>query len=299
MNTYKGFLALLSCAAIFSGFSVFIRFLEQDFTSYQQIVYRNGIAFLMAVILLLVTRKKIAFNNVPPKVLFLYAIAFPITVILFTLSVLQTTILNATIGLYVGTIVISQFIGSAFFKEKFTFQNALSLVLVISGLTLFIYPLSLATFNIGFWLGVASGATDAIANTLRRFLGGKVDRFVLVPIPMIGGIIIAGILTLSSGQPLVPESISMQSWLILSLFGFALLLINYLMLVGFQNLNLNLGSIVLSSELFFALLFGIAVFAEYPTQKELIGGIIIMTGVIAGNVDLSRIMKKEHLAAKP
>ena len=51
------------------------------------------------------------------------------------------------------------------------------------------------------------------------------------------------------------HSLSSLTIIIGLLFGFTLMIGNYFMLVGFQNFDLNLGTIVLSSELVFASIF--------------------------------------------
>jgi drug/metabolite transporter (DMT)-like permease len=292
MKSYRGFFTLIACAIIFSVFNVFIRVLNIDLTTYQQIAFRNAIAFVLSVGVIVMLKPKLGYTKVSWKVLLLYAITFPITVILFTFAVLQTKIATATFGLYIGTITASQLIGYFFFKEKLTKQHSICLALVITGLIFFSYPFSFSSLNAGFWLSVSAGVIDAVSNTLRRFLGGKIDRFALVPIPMIGGLVIATILAMQSGQPIIPASISPLSWIVGLLFGAALLGINYLMLVGFQNISLHLGTLVLSSELFFGLLIGMLLYKEVPTKLELLGGIFIILGVIYMNIDFKSLASK-------
>jgi drug/metabolite transporter (DMT)-like permease len=48
---------------------------------------------------------------------------------------------------------------------------------------------------------------------------------------------------------------------------------------GFQHFDLNLGAIVLSSELFFTILFGLFIFGEVSATSEVIGGICIVLAI--------------------
>ena len=82
------------------------------------------------------------------------------------------------------------------------------------------------------------------------------------------------------------SSLSVNTWAVGLMFGFILVAVNYLLLVGFQNFDLSLGVIILSSELIFALLFGLLVFGEKPLPKEIIGGLFVMAAVILPNLNL-------------
>ena len=78
--------------------------------------------------------------------------------------------------------------------------------------------------------------------------------------------------------------LSLFNLFVLFIFGGLVVLIAYLMLIGFQNFDLNLGTIVLSSEVFFAPLFGAIIFKEYLTMFELLGGTFIIIAIILPNV---------------
>ena len=63
--------------------------------------------------------------------------------------------------------------------------------------------------------------------------------------------------------------------------------------MGFQNFDLSLGAIILSSELIFALLIGLLIFGEKPLPKEIIGGLFVMTAVILPNLNLLSLKSKK------
>lgn len=121
-----------------------------------------------------------------------------------------------------------------------------------------------------------SGLFDTLANSFRKYLSGKVDRFVLVVLQMIGGLILAVALMLVFGQTSMP-SLSSFAWLVGAIFGVCLVAISYLTLIGFQYFELNLGEVVLSSELFFATVLAFVFFGETATVTEIAGGLLILT----------------------
>ena len=72
------------------------------------------------------------------------------------------------------------------------------------------------------------------------------------------------------------------------LFGLLLLIINYLLLVGFSNFDLNLGTIIMSSELAFASIFAFLLYKEIPTKYELIAVFFIILSIIVSHVSIKR-----------
>jgi drug/metabolite transporter (DMT)-like permease len=134
---------------------------------------------------------------------------------------------------------------------------------------------------------IMSGLLDAAANGFRKDLAGKIDKFILVFITTLGGVFVSGLMMFYFNQSFnFVSGLSTNTWIVGLIFGFILVAINYLLLIGFQNFDLSLGVIVLSSELIFALLFGLLVFGERPLPKEIIGGAFVMAAVILPNLNL-------------
>lgn len=272
----KGFLALLLCALIFASFSIWVRLLNAELLPYQQIGFRNALALCITLLVIWTTKQSFrSIKSVSPWWLLAYTLTFPIAVIPYTLSVLQTAIMTTIFGLYLGMLLTSLLVGVVFFKEKITLPKILSLCLVVVGLIAYIYPFKQGMLSIGLLLAMLSGVFDALANSFRKFLAGKVDRFVLVALQMIGGLGVALTLMFVFQQTTLP-SLSPIAWIIGLVFGLSLVAISYLTLVGFSNFDLNLGTVVLSTELFFAALLGYLVFKEGASITQIIGGGLIL-----------------------
>jgi drug/metabolite transporter (DMT)-like permease len=60
--------------------------------------------------------------------------------------------------------------------------------------------------------------------------------------------------------------------------------VSFLTLIGFQNFDLNLGTIIISSELIFAPIFAALAFHEYPSANEIFGGLFIALSIILSNL---------------
>lgn len=287
MDKSKGFFSLLAAGFIFGTFGVWVRILNNELTDFQQILFRNIVGFLLATLVIYVFKRKVKFKNVSYLNLFLFTISLPVTIILYTLAILKTKIIVAVASLYLGSIIFSLLLGIIFFKEKVTAVKIAAIILAVAGLFFFAWPLSLTTINIGLVFGVLSGFTDTASNSFKKHLSGKVDRFMLIAIQMFGGIVISLGLMVYTNTATFPQ-ISFLTFAVGVVFGILLMLINYFLLVGFSNFDLNLGTIVLSSELVFASIIGFFAFKEVPSTNELIAVSLIAVSIILANLNFKK-----------
>ncbi len=287
MNKFKGFLSLLLAGFIFGSFGIWIRILNQELTTYQQIFFRGTVGFIFALLLAYFLKNKFSLNKVNKIILFIYFLSFPLATIFFVTSILNEKIAVTTFSFYASGIIGSLCIGMIFFREKLTRIKLFSLILVIAGVILLSYPLSIKTVSFGFLMGLLGGLFDAASNALRKFLTGKIDRFVLVAIQLSGIMIVAFGFLIFNRQPIF-SPMSGIAIIVGVLFGGLLVSITFLTLIGFQNYDLNLGMIVLSSELIFAPIFAALAFHEYPSAMEIGGGLLIVASIVVSNLSFEK-----------
>jgi len=287
MNKTKGFFYLLSAGFIFGIFGIFVRLLNNELTNYQQIFFRSIVGFILALLIIIFFKRKISFKNISLINLLLFAVSLPLTIIFYTLSILKTKIVLAVATLYLGSILFSLISGILFFKEKVTLKKGLAIISSIIALYFFTIPFSLTNINIGLVYGILSGFMDALSNSFKKHLGDKIDRFLLISIQMMGTIVVSLILMFYTKTLFVPQ-ISPFIFVIGLLFGFLLMLNNYFMLIGFYNFDLNLGTIVMSSELAFASVFAYLLYKEIPTKNELIAIFFIILSIIVSHISIKR-----------
>lgn len=289
MNKFVGFSSLFLSSMLFGSFGIWIRFLNSEMSIYQQVVLRNAFCFIFIFVAILFSRQLFNANlkNVNKIHLVIYSLVIPVSVVFYNISILSTKIVLTTFGFYIGTILAGWVSGTLIYKEKLTLAKWVSLLFVLIGLCCFAYPFNSNSINLGFVIGIASGILDGIANAFRKNLGGKLSKFFLVMITSFGGVLVSGVLVWYFAQNFNYLTVmSVNAWFVGALFGAILVLVNYLLLVGFQNFDLSLGSIVLSMELMFALVFGMVIFKEYPTTREVVGGGFIILANIAPNINI-------------
>lgn len=282
-----GFSSLFITAAIFGSFGVWIRILSEELTTYQQIVFRNLFALLFTIIFIVFLKVNLkALRKVNKIKLVVFTTIVPLAVITYVFAMLSAKIMVVTFAFYAGTILTSWTLGIIFFKEKITRIGLISLLFAISGLLVLAYPFSLATLSYGFVIAALSGFFDSVGHVFRKDLvRANFNKFLLVLLTAIGGVLVSSIMILYSDSALnfLPQ-LSLKGWVVGGVFGFFLVAVNYLLLVGFQNFDLSLGSIVLVAELFFATVFGMVFLGEYPSRTELMGGFLVLVACVLPNV---------------
>jgi len=291
MNRKSGLLSLLLAGLLYGSFGVWIRFLNTEIPMFRQVLFRSVIALIVALVFLYF-RTKFHFNlsQIPKSRLLLFSLCVPFAFIFYNLSVLNTKISVAIFSFYIGSLLFSYLISRVVFKEKVTKDKILALVFVFIGFIFITYPISLITLNLGFVAGFISGVFDAISNSFRKSFYQKVDKFFIVSLTMVSVLLVCGILIPLFGEKSVSfSSISLFSMLILLFFGFILVFVNYLLLKGFGNFDLGLGTIVLASEIFFSIIFGLLLLGEKPTLNEFIGGVFIMIAVVIPNIKSAKL----------
>lgn len=283
----KGFIALISSAALLGTFGVLIRQLGVYLDTGSQVAVRTFAAMIAAlvVVIFLKTSLRIPRDKIP--VLGLFSLVFPLSLLAFTASVAQTKASNTLFMLYVGSLAIGFISGSLWFKEKITPTKVVSMVLVVIGLIVFLSPLSIESINGGVLLGILAGVLEGTTHAIRKYLQGLKRETLLVYQYGISAIL-AFIFAVSRGEQL-KQAIDLKLVLIAALFGVALTGMGYLLLYGFKHFDVNVGSVVLASELLFALVINAIFLKEIPTTTELIGGLIIFAAAVSTSINWSKV----------
>ncbi len=279
-----GVASLLTIGVLFGLSGVIAKYLSGWLNPYQVVEYRFAIAFLIATFVLLITKQKISFSKIDPKSLVLFAITFPVSVIFFTLAIFNTTVSLAVFSFYISTLVSSFVVGKIFFGEQITKNKKIALFFILLAVIAFTDPFKNFNLQIGFVYGIISGIFQTIASYYQKTLGKSTNRISLLFIQTLTGIIVATSVLIYSSNPLL-VALPTTALLTSLVFGAIFLAISYLFLVGFKYTNLNTGSILVSSELFFGPFFAYTLLSEKLGVTELIGGLLIAVSIIFANRD--------------
>jgi drug/metabolite transporter (DMT)-like permease len=215
-------------------------------------------------------------------------IAFCGVVILFTISVNLTKLGNTVFLLYAGSIVTSLLIGTLMLKEKLTPMKIVAICLALVGLAM--YSSALLSLSLGVVTAVLSGVLDGVSNSIRKTLRG-IDRNSILLYQYAFGSLTALLVLAAAPQDSIR---TIGVWPVVAGLVFSVLLIGLgnLLLYGFQHFDVNVGTVILATELFFASLIGWVFFREVPASNEILGGIVIFLASILSAVDISAIVRR-------
>lgn len=286
INKFIGPISLLLIGILFGISGVIAKYLSSWLNPYQVVEYRFAIAFIFAILILAISKQKLSFSKITPKTLALFAITFPVSVIFFTLAIFKSTVSLAVFSFYIATLVSSFVFGKLFFNEEITKNKKIALFFVLLAVVSFTNPFKDFQLQIGFIFGLISGIFQTIASTYQKKLGNSTNRISLLAIQTLTGVLVSVFALVKTGSPLF-VSLTTPTLLIVAIFGAIFLAISYLFLVGFKHTNLNVGSILVSTELFFGPFFAYLFLSEKLTGLELIGGVFIAIAILFSNKEQS------------
>lgn len=280
----KGAEAIFGAALLYSFSAILVRGMGTMWTDAAQVAVR---ALLTATILYVVyffqkNKLKIPKDKLLESVTL--GVSFALVVLFFTLSIQKTTIANSMFTFYASTMISSFLLGTFLLKEKVSMQKSIAIIVALIGLS--VYTNALLVGSLGILFGILAGCCDGVSNVLRKRLR-DVDRNAVVRMQYLVGAIFVGVLTLFAGEkPL--KVVTTEG--IFSTIAFSILLIfaANLLLYGYKHFDVNMGSVISSTELVFATLLAYLFFKEIPSGTELFGGILIFAASIIAALDSKR-----------
>jgi drug/metabolite transporter (DMT)-like permease len=288
----KGASALLGAAIIYASFGILVREMAVMFGDGAQVAFRFAVAGVLLGLWAIIFKRSVTLPKPALMKAALLGLAFTLVVWLFTVSVNLTTIANSVFLLYAGSIISSLVIGTFVLKEKLTPIKITAIALALLGLGM--YSAALLSLSLGIVAAVLSGMLDGVANGLRKSLRG-VNRNAVLLYQFAFCAVFSLILLLILPEPDI-KIVSL--WPVLVGIVFALLQIGLgnLLLYGFQHFDVNVGTIILATELLFASLLGWFLYQEVPASNEIIGGLFIFMASILSAVDIPALLKRRQPA---
>ncbi len=282
-----GPVSLLIVGLLYGLSAVIAKYLSRFIDTYQVIEYRFGIAFIAAVLILILSKKRPKFKQVDPKVLTAFVITFPASAILFTLSVFHASVALAVFSFYTANLVAQFIIGKLYFNEKVDMMKGIAILASLASLVAFTNPFSHFTVTLGLVFGLAAGMIQGIASSFQKLLSRSTDKTSLLILQTLAGVVMAAVILSLTGKSLVP-SLDGFAWFNAAVLGLSMLAIMYLFLVGYKYTNLNIGSILVSSELFFGPFFAFLLLSEHIAANVLVGGVLTTGAAVLVGVPTKR-----------
>lgn len=190
--------------------------------------------------------------------------------------------------IYFGAFVLAGYLlGLILFKEKIDLLRGSALILALLGLYI-IYHFNF-TPNSGLYILLAalSGATGAIWNIFSKKVSDKYSALQLnfMDFVFFGSLVL--ILSILRGEVWVAPELS-SVWLFNLIFGLSFVLTGQLIVIGFNNLDAQIGSLIMLTEIVFGIILGFVFFQETVTLLTLLGGLLIVTAVALPELQLEK-----------
>ena len=238
---------------------------------------------LVWLILVVFARLRSGERQVIPRSKTLKAIAYSvfaaISILFFTLSVQMTSIANTLFTSNATELFVAFLLGTLLLKEKLTIRKLLAIVLALVGLAF--YSDSILVGSAGIIFGLLGGAFTALCNLLAKKLKG-VDLSAIMRMQFGIGTLLMIVLTFIFSPNDILRTVSIEGSLATILFALILIAATRLVLYGFQHSDINIASVILSSQLAFGALLGFFVYKEVLASHEIISGLLILAAAIIG-----------------
>lgn len=282
----KGILSLLLLALVFASMGLFARFLATSFTTYQQVYLRMGAAFVLSALAFRtqVDWQKIRKVNLKDwSIIILRAVSYSLFgIVLFTKALLLTKYSNVS---FIGALPITAVLGFILIGEKFTYKKALWILASFIGVILISVKdySHFLDWGHGEILTLISSIFFGISYVARKWQSNYLSNKELTVLNFIFASLAVFLVSLFSGEGLPLAGWSWQILIAVIGAGIFNVLNMFLTNYGFQKIEAVLASNILTLESFFAIILGFIFYKEVPLLKDLLGGVIIVTAVIAMN----------------
>lgn len=279
--TLGGSEALLGAAFLFAITNVLVREMATMWGDQAQVAARFALVWVILIILMQLTKGRR--KTIPASkraIAIAYSIIAAVSILFFTLSVQATTIANTLFVSNATELFVAFLLGTFILREKITPMKLAAIALAFIGLVL--YTDSVLVGSIGIIFALFGGAAVAFCNLFAKKLKG-VDLTAIMRMQFGLGTLFMIALTFIFSPDDIIRTVSLQAIIATILFAVVLIVATRLVLYGFQHSDINIASVMLSTQLVFGALIGYFVYQEVLSNSELLSGaLIIGAAIIAG-----------------
>lgn len=291
LTAATGVEALFLAAFFYASTNALVRYMSPMWGDQAQVFARFAVAGLM---LLAVNhlRKKNIFTILKGrmKLVMPLSILQALTILFYTLAVMNTTIANMLFVSYATTMLVQFILGTFVLKEKVGMIKIVAILISLVGLAL--YSNSFISGDIGILYSGLAGTMGAFVNVLYKKLSGVDHWSVLQAQYLFGAVLLFGV-TLAFGGEFI-RAFSIEGIFITIAFSATILIASYLLLYGYKRVDINIGTVLSSTELVFGVLLGLLLFSEIPSKWELASGVLITSAALIGALSQRSSIRRRH-----
>lgn len=284
----KSIYALIFLCFIFASMGVFARYLSTSLLLLQQVYLRVFAAFVIGMIAFWPHIDISKLQKISAKewgLLYIRALFFHVLGgSLFTLAMTLAKYANVSL---IGSLPLTALFGYILLRDKLSMSKVIFLLSAsFGGMLIGVNDLTqLSVWGRGEVIALLSTICFCLSFIMRRLHTSLLNNREMTLIMFLMAAMTLLIVSLVNGDGIPQPTSGWQPDLLMviaagGLFNvLALFMVNY----GFSNINTALASNILTLEIVFALGIGFFLYQEIPITKEFIGGLVIVTSVIAMN----------------
>lgn len=276
----NGSQALFVAAFLFAYTNVLVREMATMWGDQAQVAVRFALVWIILMAFNLSTQKRSVIPKNKKATAIAYSLVAAISILFFTVSVQMTTIANTLFTSNATELFVAFLLGSFLLKERLTPNKVIAILLALVGLSL--YSDSILTGSAGIIFGLLGGATTAVCNLLAKKLKG-VDLGPIMRLQFGLGTILMVALTLVFSPNDIIRIVSVEGIIATVIFALILIAATRLVLYGFQHSDINIASVILSSQLAFGALLGFIIYHENLSTHEILSGLLILCAAVVGS----------------
>jgi len=284
-NKNKGVLALIGLAFMYASFGFFTRYLSISFGFFQQLYLRIFAGLIIGFLIFGKSFDFLKLKKITAKewllLVFRAGAYYLLGAALFNKAVLLTKI--STVA-FIGSLPMTAVLGFLILKEKVTKEKIFYIVLSFIGVVIIsINSFSDFSFGQGEILALMSCIFASLSIVFRKYQTKLLNNVGITQIQLFFAFIFILIVSLLTQEGLPINNWNGSVFLIILLSGLANVLMIFFTNYGFEHVKTSIASNILTLEMFFAVLIGLAFYLEIPSLKETLGGILILFSVIQMN----------------
>lgn len=283
--TLGGGEALLAAAFLFATTNVLVREMSHMWGDQAQVAARFALVWIILMGFAYFKKSKTSIPRSKLPLAIGYSVLASLAILAFTVSLQLTTIANTLFMSNAAELVIAFVLGTILLREKLNGLKLAAIGLSLTGLAL--YADSLLSGSAGILFGLLGGAMTAFCNLIAKKLKG-VDLTAILRLQFGVGALLMITLTLILSPHDIVRTVSMEGIGVTLAFALVLIAATRFVLYGFQHFDVNIASVLLSTQLVIGALLGYFFYQEVPTQLELISGLLIACAAILGSIGYKR-----------
>lgn len=287
--------ALFGAAFTYALTGILVREVAPMWGDKAQVVARFGLVLVLLGVYFLWHRQKLSVPKGKLPMMFGLGLVFAIMVLTFTSAIGKTTVANVLFVFYATNMISAFVLGTILLKENISRTKLLATGFALAGLA--IYSGAIVGGNMGIILSIVAGIGGGSTSLFSKWLAGA-ERSLVMAVQYGVATVFSGLLLLFSGDQII-RTASAQGSILIIVFALVIILGSYLTLYGFQNFDVNIGTVIMSTELVFAAGMAYFLYNEVPKSHELLGGVLIFTGSIIGSGIFDKSKPVESPVAQP